>query len=194
MAKQFLCKVIGHDYDISIIGDVGGSLRVVADQCTRCGHTTRSLRPEAIIQAIRPANDKYGRIHTDGSRSGGQPVVDNEMLEALQKDAGIPHLPTQETYQFRMAVSGEGPLAHQWADKPHRLLYDACSIIESEAAQRQPTQSDALQADALDFGNELIFACAGLRHEPVDTEAIFSITWDGLPYDVTIRAAQEQST
>jgi hypothetical protein len=75
MAKQFLCKVIGHDYDISIIGDVGGSLRVVADQCTRCGHTTRSLRPEAIIQAIRPANDKYGRIHTDGSRSGGQPVL-----------------------------------------------------------------------------------------------------------------------
>ena len=57
----------------------------------------------------------------------------------------------------------------------------------------QPTQSDALQADALDFGNELIFACAGLRHEPIDTEAIFSITWDGFPYDVTIRAAQGQS-
>lgn len=58
--------------------------------------------------------------------------------------------------------------------------------------KRQPTQSDALQADALDFGNELIFACAGLRHEPIDTEAIFSITWDGFPYDVTIRAAQGQ--
>lgn len=61
------------------------------------------------------------------------------------------------------------------------------------AALRQPTQSDALQADALDFGNELIFACAGLRHEPIDTEAIFSITWDGFPYDVTISAAKGQS-
>lgn len=79
---------------------------------------------------------EYGRIHTDGSRSGGQPVVDNAMLEVLQKDAGLPHLPTRETYQFRMAVSGEGPLAYQWSDKPHRLLYNACSIIESEAAQR----------------------------------------------------------
>ena len=52
----------------------------------------------------------------------------------------------------------------------------------------QPTQSDALQADALDFGNELIFACARLRYEPIGTQAIFSITWDGFPYHVTIRA------
>ena len=62
-------------------------------------------------------------------------VPDSAMLEALQKDADIPHLPTQETYQFRMAVSGQGPLAYQWSDKPHRLLYDACSIIEAQAAE-----------------------------------------------------------
>ena len=87
-------------------------------------------------------DDEYGRIHTDGSRSGGQPVVDNAMLEALQKDAGLPHLPTRETYQFRMAVSGEGPLAYQWSDKPHRLLYNACSIIESEAAENEALRHD----------------------------------------------------
>ena len=58
-------------------------------------------------------------------------VPDSAMLEALQKDADIPHLPTQETYQFRMAVSGQGPLAYQWSDKPHRLL-------------RKPPQSDQL--------------------------------------------------
>lgn len=102
------------------------------------------VRPEHSLfgYAFEPEVVEYGRIHTDGSRSGGQPVVDNAMFEALQKDAGIPHLPTQETYQFRLAVSGEGPLAYQWSDKPHRLLYDACSIIESEAALRQPTQAD----------------------------------------------------
>lgn len=74
MAKQFLCKLIGHDYDISIVGEVGGSLRVVADQCTRCGHTTRSLRTEAIIQAIRPANDE-NKYPSGGSGPGLQPVV-----------------------------------------------------------------------------------------------------------------------
>ena len=108
----------------------------------------RERHTKAVIDAIEQYTeermaDEYGRIHTDGSRSGGQPVVDNAMLDALQKDAGLPHLPTQETYQFRMAVSGEGPLAYQWSDKPHRLLYDACSIIESEAALR--TYSDAVR-------------------------------------------------
>jgi hypothetical protein len=45
------------------------------------------------------------------------------------------------------------------------------------------------EADALEFGNEVIFACAGLRHEPAGTVATFSIVWDGFPYDVIIRAA-----
>lgn len=45
------------------------------------------------------------------------------------------------------------------------------------------------EADALEFGNEVIFACAGLRHEPTGTVATFSIVWDGFPYDVIIRSA-----
>lgn len=89
------------------------------------------------------AMTEYGRKRTDGSS-----VVDNAALEAVKRDAGIPHLPTQKTYEFRLAVSGEGPLAYQWSDKPHRLLYDACSIIEREAALRQTTQSDALKMAA----------------------------------------------
>ncbi len=80
----------------------------------------------------------------------------------------------------------DAPIDCECIDGPHPW-------IKYVVAPEQPTQSDALQADALDFGNELIFACAGLRHEPIDTEAIFSITWDGFPYDVTIRAALEQS-
>ena len=94
-------------------------------------------------------------------------VPDSAMLEALQKDADIPHLPTQETYQFRMAVSGQGPLAYQWSDKPHRLLYDACSIIESQAAMRQPTQSDAL----LEGDTQTILYLLGVRHGREDERA-----------------------
>jgi hypothetical protein len=45
------------------------------------------------------------------------------------------------------------------------------------------------EADALEFGNEVIFACAGLRHEPTGTVATFSIVWDGFPYNITIHSA-----
>jgi hypothetical protein len=43
-----------------------------------------------------------------------------------------------------------------------------------------------LDVDALDFGYEVICACAGLKGEPVDTLAMLSITWEGLIYDVVI--------
>ena len=60
---------------------------------------------------------------------------DNKALLQLQVDAGIPHTPTPLTYELRLAVSGEGPRAYDWSDKPHRLLYDACSEIERNAGQ-----------------------------------------------------------
>lgn len=81
---------------------------------------------------------------TDDAKHGRHRTLERDAFKALQKDAGIPHPPTRETYDFRLAVSGQGCLAYQWADKPHRLLYDACSIIEREAALRQP-QTDALK-------------------------------------------------
>jgi len=48
----------------------------------------------------------------------------------LQRDAGIPNLPTPLTFDLRLAVGGEGPRAYEWTDKPHRLLCDACREIE----------------------------------------------------------------
>lgn len=51
-------------------------------------------------------------------------------LAALQKACGIPHTPTPFTAELRLAVSGSGPRAYDWTDKPHRLLYDACAEIE----------------------------------------------------------------
>ncbi len=32
---------------------------------------------------------------------------------------------------YRNAPSGIGPLASEWADKPHRLLYDLCRCVEA---------------------------------------------------------------
>lgn len=31
---------------------------------------------------------------------------------------------------YRLAPSGEGPLADEWHDKPHRLVYDLCNALE----------------------------------------------------------------
>jgi len=50
--------------------------------------------------------------------------------QKMKADAGIPDLPTDLTYDLRLAVAGEGPRAYEWSDKPHRLLYDACREVE----------------------------------------------------------------
>jgi len=53
----------------------------------------------------------------------------------LMKGAGLPHPPTDLTYVCRMAVSAEGPKAAEWADKPHRIVYDLCREVEALAAE-----------------------------------------------------------
>lgn len=63
----------------------------------------------------------------DAQHIGGANKMDKQELQRL---AGIPHLPTDLTYELRLAVSGEGPRAYDWSDKPHRLLWDACHALE----------------------------------------------------------------
>ena len=60
----------------------------------------------------------------------------NAELEALRNATGIPDLPTQLTFEARMAISGSGPRAYDWSDKPHRIVYDLCREIEKNAAER----------------------------------------------------------
>ena len=149
---------------------------------------------------------EYGRIHTDGSRSGGQPLIANRkahtmIIEVLAAWGIEPSNTTPE--QLTIATTEalcraikqiedlRQPIQSSVAAAPADRIGGAGVVTHGVVVD---AQSDALQADALDFGNELIFACAGLRHKPINTEAIFSITWDGFRYDVTVRAAmQEQS-
>jgi hypothetical protein len=63
--------------------------------------------------------------------------ISDEAKRELQRDAQIPHLPTDLTYEARMAVEGRGNgrMARDWADKPHRVVFDLCRRIEElEAA------------------------------------------------------------
>jgi hypothetical protein len=48
--------------------------------------------------------------------------------------------PEFTTDDYRAALAGEGPLAGQWADKPHRLIYDLCVEIEKRATEPPPAQ------------------------------------------------------
>jgi hypothetical protein len=42
---------------------------------------------------------------------------------------------------YRNAPSGIGPLADQWRDKPHRLVYDLCHLLEqARAAAPEPIE------------------------------------------------------
>ena len=65
--------------------------------------------------------------------------VPQEELERLKNACEIPNIPTQMTYHLRRAISGGGDYADDWADKPHRLVYDACREIE-----RLTTTNEAL--------------------------------------------------
>ena len=83
-------------------------------------------RNEVILAAIEQyteerMNDEYGRIHTDGSRSGGQPIPSEDCpkCERFGDDCGQ-HSPSWQE------------LAAYWKAEAERL--------------RQPTQSDEWQA------------------------------------------------
>jgi hypothetical protein len=45
------------------------------------------------------------------------------------------------TNDYRNAPSGEGPLANEWKDKPHRLVYDLCKEVDNLRAEATPTAS-----------------------------------------------------
>jgi hypothetical protein len=60
--------------------------------------------------------------------------------EKLQADAGLPHLTTELTYELRMAVTGHRAdeflsWGYQWTDKPHRLVHEACGVVEAQAVE-----------------------------------------------------------
>jgi hypothetical protein len=62
-------------------------------------------------------------------------IVDKEKLKI---DAGLQYLPTDLTYELRMAVTGHQKdeflsWGYHWEDKPHRLVYAACREVEAQA-------------------------------------------------------------
>lgn len=116
---------------------------------------------------------EYGRIHTDGSRSGGQPAVDREPIglkngrlmaqhDCYTLESNPYHAGTKAHADFVTAFTAvrterlcnELDITNAdhialWLERnmePSAISYLAVKIVEAhEAALRQPTQSDALR-------------------------------------------------
>jgi hypothetical protein len=84
---------------------------------------------------------------------------------------------TINTADYRNAPSRIGPLANQWLDKPHRLVYDLVTAIEGRWTDEWPTKPGAYWVygypfgpkqpgqqprlelcDAVDFDGKIVFA------------------------------------
>ena len=73
--------------------------------------------------------------------------------EKLQKNAGLVNLPTDLTYELRMAVEGYGEKkflswGYQWKDKPHRLVHTACAEIEALTVENAKLRAEVEQLRA----------------------------------------------
>jgi len=83
------------------------------------------------------ARDLWRIIDTStGAAVGPQYKSRAELLADLRRFAGVfgaadagPTLP-HALDDYRNAPSGVGPLAAEWKDKPHRLVYDLCTALE----------------------------------------------------------------
>jgi hypothetical protein len=82
-----------------------------------------------------------------------------EQKKQLQIDAGIPHLPTDLTYECRIAIAGEGERAYDWSDKPHRLVYDLSRQVEADAIRIEELirQRDGWEETALMYAQNVDF-------------------------------------
>lgn len=62
-------------------------------------------------------------IYGDGGHEEVGLCIEENSSELLRRKAE----------EFRQAPSGFGPYARNWADKPHRVLYDAAKLLEEIA-------------------------------------------------------------
>jgi hypothetical protein len=84
---------------------------------------------------------EHGKIHTDGSRSGGQPVTND-------KDSAVPIMKIQspETFEELFAINADGTVTGdiENASEAAKVFFESFrDLIQRNI--RQPTQSDALR-------------------------------------------------
>lgn len=80
---------------------------------------------------------------------------------------------------------------HYWAKDNNELnRFDALTqlLARHRMAACEPTE---MQATALEFGNEVVFAAIGLETEPQGTNAVFEIELRNRKYKVTMKGVAQ---
>jgi len=91
---------------------------------------------------------------------------------------------SMNTQDYRDALGGEGPQAGQWADKPHRLVYDLCNEVE----RLQGGDPPVLTAEEVwSTGVDLLWDALGNR--PVPGKDVFTLVVEEM---ARLRAATGQ--
>lgn len=119
-------------------------------------------------------------------------MVTMEQKKQLQIDAGIPHLPTDLTYECRIAIAGGGERAYDWSDKPHRLVYDLSRQVEADAIRIEELvrQRDGWEETALMYAQNVDFWKSKLAKAGI--VALETILNDRGPvFDAMIDAAED---
>jgi len=89
----------------------------------------RELRREAADKFARH-NDRAARIAVKRARQCWATLTPAERRFIVQGDNALRGYTLDD---FRNAPGGIGPLAAEWRDKPHRLVYDLCQRLEMAA-------------------------------------------------------------
>ncbi len=85
--------------------------------------------------------------------------------EALRTRAVSIHGTTWTTWDYRVAPANEGPLAYDWSDKPHRLVYDLCDMLERICTQANPCQGRQEVDGAAKGNHEAGYSCCSIRRD-----------------------------
>jgi hypothetical protein len=86
------------------------------------------------------------------------------------------------TQDFRDAVNGDGPLANEWKDKPHRLIYDLCNAVDNASVP-----IFQVTAEHLDGPPRLLGHATGQK---ADIEAFYA---DQKGYGLALKQVQVQN-
>lgn len=78
-------------------------------------------------------------------------IPDTTKYKQMKRELGLDELPTSFTYDCRLAIREEGPLAYTWQEKPGTVVSHLCEIVEDQHARIQRLE-DVLEKGYAQYG------------------------------------------
>ncbi len=84
---------------------------------------------------IKTALESYDRMIFDLLMGLESARVDIESLKPLAHDNAASQVLGDNLDEYIQALSGEGPLAYTWQDKPHRLVFSLVRLLRERESK-----------------------------------------------------------